>query len=346
MSQVVKAFSREKYQATHPVEPQHAGMRLDQFVKIHFPSFSREVLKNKISKGEIFLTERLSQKPSTKIKHGESVCIIIHQTVHEDEWWRGQKLILDSDPEVLHETEDFLVINKPPFMAVHPTGRHIFNCATVYFEQEKKMKVFSIHRLDRETSGVMLLGKNVASTQKLTQLFEHSQIKKCYFLIGEKKDQVFPDFPLLAQERLGREPDDTVQEAAIDRLLTQCYPPKTAFGKKAVTRFELIERNDNFLTAFAYPQTGRQHQIRAHAAHHGFSLLGDKLYGHGPELFLRYKDGLSDENDYDLLQIPRQALHAYSIAFTLDEKDYEFKAPLPQDLKDWLEKKQFKKTQF
>jgi hypothetical protein len=118
----------------------------------------------------------------------------------------------------------------------------------------------------------------------------------------------------------------------------EVLPENSSQGKSALTDFELIFENENYLLLLAFPHTGRQHQIRAHAAHHGFPLLGDKIYHGGVPLFKRYKDNLTTEEDYLLMQIPRQALHACAIYLPYPDpiNPQSFLAPLPDDLTEWI----------
>jgi 23S rRNA pseudouridine1911/1915/1917 synthase len=186
--EIYKKFTTEKYEVIHLVEEEQDGLRLDQFLMQYLQSFSRQDIKKKIKAGDIRIQDRpYPHKPSVKVYHGEKVQIITLRGTLEDEYWRGEKLSLELDPVIIKEDDDLIVISKPPYMTTHPTGKHLFNCATVYFETKYNHTIHSIHRLDRETSGVQLLGKNPKSAQRFTDLFEKDEVKKCYFLIGHKE---------------------------------------------------------------------------------------------------------------------------------------------------------------
>ena len=181
-----KKFSIESYQATHPVLPEHDGMRLDTFVMQYMTSLSRQFLKTKISKGEINIKNREGvQKPSTKVRSGDRIEIITYNPgVLEDELWRGNPIKLEEWPETIFEDENIIVCSKPAFMITHPAGKHLFYCATVYYESIHKNTIHSIHRLDRETSGLLLLGKNSSISNQIANQFEAGLVKKCYLLIS------------------------------------------------------------------------------------------------------------------------------------------------------------------
>lgn len=342
MSEIEKSFSTEKYVVTHPVAIEQDGWRLDQFVMKCMPTLSRQYLKKKIDKGEVVISGRKSpHKPSVKVHYGERITITTHNDGQiEDELWRGKPLPRDQKPGVVFEDEELIVINKPPFMITHPAGKNLFYCATVFFETMYKKTIHSIHRIDRETSGLLLLGKNPKVSQRMALLFEEDKVRKCYFFIAHKKPGA-KTFPFTAKERMDRE------EGKIPSQMMSVWPEESEFGKESETHFELILEKDDYVLAMAFPLTGRQHQIRVHAAFHGYPLLGEKLYNGDPGVFMRFKDGDATDEDHDLLQIPRHALHATALKLTYpkDKMTY-FIAPLPEDLAVWVEEKlDLKRTQ-
>jgi 23S rRNA pseudouridine1911/1915/1917 synthase len=327
MSQIKKTFGTDMYEVVYPVSLEEDGLRLDQFLSRYFESFSRQNIKKKIVSGDVKISNRpYPHKPSVKVYNGENIKIITKKANLEDEYWNGEKLELQ-EPTVIFEDDDIMVINKPPYMATHPTGKHLFNCATVYYGNILKQKMHSIHRLDRETSGCLILGKNPSATQDVTSLFELNKVKKCYFLIAHKK--MMNEFPFTADENLGQKDD------YIPRLFVHCFEKNSEDGKVAETKFELIQDLGEYIIVLAFPKTGRQHQIRSHAAHHGFPLLGDKLYNGDPNVFRRFKDLIATKDDHELMQISRHALHAVGISFPYKGIG-PVTAPIPNDLSDWL----------
>lgn len=335
MLELKKKFSPEKYEAQLLVEAEENTFRLDQFVALFLESFSRQNIKKKIARGEVQIKDRpFPHKASVKVYEGEVVTIFTPRGELEDEYWNGKKLELQFDPEVIFENDDLVAISKPAYMVTHPTGQHLFNCATVYFEHKYQKTVHSIHRLDRETSGVLLLGKNPAAAQRITSLFENDVVKKCYFFMAHKKKDDY-QFPIMANERLGQEND------YIPRLFVHCYPEKSKNGKYAQTKLVELFQNDDYLLGLALPKTGRQHQIRAHAAFHALPLVGDKLYNGDPRIFMRFKDGVATKEDHDLMDLHRHALHATALKLNWPNQDNPtlFRAPIPQDFKKWIQKR-------
>jgi RluA family pseudouridine synthase len=326
-----KSFTSKRYLVSHPVRPEDEGLRLDSFVHLHMPTLSREFLKQKIIQGDVSISGRTSpHKPSVKVHAGEEVSIVTYFSPFlEDEHWYGKPIELIENPVTIFEDEDLIVCMKPPFMITHPAGKHLFYCATVFYGSLLNKVMHSIHRLDRETSGLLLLGKNPQVSQKISSQFEHDQVRKCYFLIAKKTPQSKP-FPFTAHESMDRD------ETKIPRGKMWVNP----HGKEAETHFELLKDLGDYVLVLAFPMTGRQHQIRLHAAHHGYPLLGDKMYGEDSGIFIRFKDGNPTVNDHEYLEIPRQALHALAIKLNYPEEVKKvFRAPLPKDLNDWLQKK-------
>ena len=335
MLELKKKFSPEKYEVKLLVEAQEDAYRLDQFVGLFLESFSRQNVKKKIARGEVRIDGRpYPHKASVKVYEGEHVNIFTPRGDLEDEFWNGKKLELQFEPEIIFENDDLVAISKPAYMVTHPTGQHLFNCATVYFENKYQKTMHSIHRIDRETSGILLLGKNPPAAQKVTALFENDEVSKCYFFMAHNNNQGLT-FPFVANERMGQEDD------YIPRLFVHCYPENDSRGKHAQTRFAKIFANEKYFLGLAFPKTGRQHQIRAHAAFHGLPLVGDKLYNGNPQIFMRFKDGIATQEDHDLMDLPRHALHATGLKMNWPSKNDPtlFRAPIPQDFKNWIQMK-------
>ncbi len=334
MNDIEKTFTTEKYIVSHKVLDEQDGWRLDQFVMKCMPTLSREFLKKKIEKGEVEISGRkLPHKASVKVHAGERITITTHNDgIIEEEYWYGEIVPKSQKPTIIFEDQGLLAINKPPYMITHPAGKNLFYCATVYFETIYKKTIHSIHRLDRETSGMLLLAKNPSTAQQVASLFEEDQVRKCYFLIAHKKLGATP-FPFTAKERLGR------KEKAIPEAMMFAFPKNSSEGKESETHFECLLEKNGYVLALAFPLTGRQHQIRVHAATHGYPLLGDKLYNGDPEVFMRFKDHAATDADHELMEIPRQALHAAALKLEYKGKITHFIAPLPKDLVSWMELK-------
>lgn len=364
MSKISKSFNSDKFVASYSVETEHEGLRLDKFMQSYLGTLSRQFIKSKIKKSEITISGRITpHKSSTKVHRGETVTMVTHprKELDEPEIWDTDLVPMDETPSIIFEDEKILVVSKPPFMVTHPTGRRLFHCVTVYYETIYQKTIHSIHRLDRETSGVLILGKSPQGAQELTSCFENGLVQKCYFLIAHKKKNMNGDeigseengigeglkpsrtyqFPFTANERLSI-PSQYDKETGT-RIFVKSYPVDDHLnGKSAQTHFDLIMEVEDYLLLVAYPKTGRQHQIRVHASAHEFPLVGDKLYNGDVSVFIRFKDGNPTAEDFETLQMPRHALHAYAINFpyagSLGEKtNRTFFTKIPKDLNWWLQ---------
>ena len=340
MSVIDKKFSSDLYQITWKVEETNHGLRLDQFLMTFLETWSREQIKKKIKSGSILIHSRPGvHRPNTKVNHGDKVTMTTKREdllEIEDEFWMGERIELEWEPETLYEDDDLLVCAKPAFMSTHPTGRHLFHCATVHYETIYDHPVHSIHRLDRETSGVLLLAKNPTAAKELTANFENDRVQKCYLFMAKNKispEEIGQDFEV--RLRLGPEGE------GLKRVVIKSYPENSKQGKSARTKFIILKSfktisDETYTIGLAFPQTGRQHQIRVHAAESGIPLVGDKLYLGDYPLFQRFKDRIEKTEDYQLMEMPRHALHAMALKFPYQKEDKIFSAPLPKDFKDWI----------
>ena len=331
MTVLDKKFLEDAFHATYHVDLKHQGMRFDQFLLTHMKGHSREQIKKKIANGEIVITNRESaMRPSSKLHYGDEIQIVIHKENHEDEFWRGEKIQLQNTFETVYEDEDIIVINKPPFMATHPTGRHMFYCATVLLEQKFGKTIHSCHRIDRETSGILVMGKNSKAAMEVSTAFENDLVRKVYFWISKHKRNRLLEDSFWARERLGG------NETGLKKVITKHFPEDSNEGKEAETFYRVLGSNAKYSYGLAFPRTGRTHQIRVHAMVKGYPLLGDKLYLGGYEMFQRYKDNLTSTEDHDAMEIARHALHAIALNIPYQGTRKILQAGLPLDFLDWF----------
>jgi len=239
--------------------------------------------------------------------------------------------------QIVAETDDYLVVDKPPFLLIHPSkpdGTPTLWAALrelLAFELVNGGQVSIVNRLDRETSGLVLIAKNREAARRFGKAMERQQIKKEYLAIVHgwpEWETTIVDAPLARQGEFGA--------SAI--WLKQAIHERGAFAQtefRAESRFvrENEEREDRFSIVRAIPRTGRTHQIRVHLTHLGHSIVGDKIYGPNEELYLQFiETGWTDSLARHLL-LPRHALHSARI-YIQDEFDWQ--SPLPEDLNSWL----------
>ena len=219
--------------------------------------------------------------------------------------------------QVIHEETDLLVINKPAGLVCHPTKGDAYSSlisrARLYVGASGVPQL--INRLDRETSGVVLVAKNANASRELRRIWELREVEKVYRAIvhGHVRDQHGRiDAPL------GR--DESSRIAIKDRVRSDGAPSQTEFS--VVCRFSRAERDFTLLEV--RPFTGRKHQIRIHLSHAGHSIVGDKLYGRDENIYLDFvKYRLTDEQRKELI-LPNHALHAQFLRFTWREQERIF----------------------
>ena len=236
---------------------------------------------------------------------------------------------------VVAETDDYLVVNKPPFLLIHPSkpdGTPTLWAALrelLAFELVNGGQVSIVNRLDRETSGLVLIAKNAATARRFGLAMERRLIEKEYLAIVHgwpKWETTTVDAPLARQGEHG--PSAIWLKQAIHET-----------GVPAVTEFQVerrfvrrVKTEDRFAIVRSVPRTGRTHQIRVHLAHLGHAIVGDKIYGANEQLYLRFiETGWTDELARKLL-LPRHALHSSRLRIG---RELDWQSPLPEDLANW-----------
>ena len=244
------------------------------------------------------------------------------------------------DVTVLYEDDDLLAVNKPPNLPCHPAGRYFHH--TLWAVLKTRFGVEQpalINRLDRETSGLTLVAKNAAAATQLAAEFSSRRVEKKYLVLVEgafparleARGLLVPDtdspvrkkLKFVAAEDVPAEPTKQWAETVFQGLET--LTPVFSKPWKSAGPISLVE---------ATPLTGRLHQLRATLHALGFPIVGDKLYGHNPALFIRFcQDELSDD-DRSLLRMDRQALHASKLRIQHPRTGHmlELEAPLPADM--------------
>jgi len=240
------------------------------------------------------------------------------------------------DFKIIDETDEYIVVDKPPLLLVHPTKP---NDATTLWAELRQLLAFEIasggqvsivNRLDRETSGIVLVAKTTTAAREFGLLMQSRRVTKEYHAIvwgWPDWETKTVDAPIIRQG-----------EIATSRIyLKQTIDPR---GAEAVTKFHVVKcfqkqtpNGEAFSLLRAHPLTGRTHQIRVHLASLGHPIVGDKIYGPDENLYLRFiETGWTDELAHKLL-LERHALHASRLRID-DERDWS--SPLPENLRDWL----------
>jgi len=238
------------------------------------------------------------------------------------------------DPEelpswILLEDEDFLVIDKPGWLVCHPSKDGPWSSLVgACREHCGKEQLHLVSRLDRETSGVVLFAKNKAAGRFAQKAVQAKLACRTYLTVLEGETSE----PLLADGWLGNDPDSPV-------FVKQRVTKRSAKAKRSVTRFEPLCALGGFTLALARPQSGRKHQIRAHAQWLGFPMVGDKLYGRDETLYLEFVEQGWTSRLEETLLMKRQALHAATFVLESEGRRLAFVAPLPPDMKSFCHKR-------
>lgn len=322
------------YLVTWTVEPGEIGMRLDLFLKEKYRKLSREYLQKGIREGKITLNHQQS-KPNKVLRKGDKVFVLSS---------RGAEPEVNFNYTILYEDDALLVVEKPGNLPVHPSGRYFFHTLLSQLrlengnEVDQKKEFYIVHRIDRETSGVLVIAKTSAAAASFVAQFEKRQIEKDYLAIvkGEvKEDSFVVDAPLARDPRAEIRLKMNVVE--MDSFGDPLYIPKSEV-MAARTAFEVVERLEGFTVLRCMPHTGRQHQIRVHLWHLGFPIAGDKLYGPDSSVFLRSMQELVELPVGHGLTLKRHALHAHRLGFThpVTGEKMQFVSKFPPELESLL----------
>ncbi|MCM2277463.1 MAG: RluA family pseudouridine synthase [Oligoflexia bacterium] len=330
--------SEDEYLVTHYVDRGETGTRLDAFLKSRYRKRSREAIKRAIDSGAITVSRNQSPhltagklKPSFQLIEGDEVLVLSERKPEPEVCF---------DYRVIHEDDAILVIDKPSNLPVHPAGRYFFNTLLVHLRTQghrnplkAEREFFLVHRIDKETSGILVLAKNREVANHLTRQFAERSTEKTYLAIAR-----------------GETPAEFTLDLAMRKSTTSIIDVKMAIapesdgGQSALTRFKRLSvhptRHGIFSLVECYPKTGRQHQIRLHLEAAGHPIVGDKLYGMPEEEAVGFYERrhLSPEAQARLI-LPRHALHAAGISFIHPATNLpaRFTSPLPQDLHDFLQ---------
>lgn len=319
-------FARRSKLKTWCTEVRTKGIRLDFYLSRTNLPWSRSRIKKKINNHEILVNGKIS-KPSYKVKKGDII-----QTTYSP----PQPLRIEPEPiplSIIYEDDDIIVINKQAGIVVHPAKGHpngtLVN-ALLYHCQELANgfgldRPGVVHRLDGDTTGVIIFAKSERAHSKLAIQFQEREVAKIYLA-------VVWGIPPIKEGKinapLGRNP--------IKRKLMAVTPLKS---KVSLTRFEVLHSYPFASFLKVMPETGRTHQIRVHLSHFGYPIIGDPQYGGRDQKILR-KVGLEYREEFNKIMqiINRQALHAASLEITHPVKNKRmcFKAPLYSDMESLL----------
>ncbi|MDA1076574.1 MAG: 23S rRNA pseudouridine(1911/1915/1917) synthase RluD [Proteobacteria bacterium] len=295
------------------IPPHLAGLRVDQAAAELFDEFSRAVLSGWIREGNLTLDGR-TVKPKTRVSGGEALAIDA-RIDDSANWHEPQKVAF----EVVFEDGEILVINKPAGVVVHPGAGNpdhtLVNGLLAHRPGLSSLpRAGIVHRLDKDTSGLMVVVATVAAHKKLVSALAAHRVRRRYVALVEGRLISGRDI----DEPIGRHPQHRTRQAVVEG------------GRPARTQMRIIDRYRLHTQVAAELETGRTHQIRVHMAHIGHPLIGDRQYGARG----RPPAGAEEVLRRALSEFPRQALHAQQLEFDHpgSGEPVSFTAPMPADL--------------
>ncbi|MAK06456.1 MAG: RNA pseudouridine synthase [Marinoscillum sp.] len=324
-------MAREKEVVMFVVDRNQDLIRIDKFLFDKMPNVTRNKIKDGIKSGKV-LVNKGPIKPSYKVKPLDKVEVSLDREKRADEI-KPENIELD----ILHEDEDILIVNKKAGMVVHPAHENwdgtLVNALIYHLKGLPEMRGNEgrpglVHRIDKDTSGLLVIAKNEKSMASLADQFFNHTIKRKYQAIvwgvPENNEGTI---------------DVNLRRSIKDRRVVEGFANNT-LGKKAITHYKLIEKIHYISLIECELETGRTHQIRAHMKHIGHPIFCDKVYG-GKLIvkgnrFTNYKRFV--ENSFRIIE--RQALHAKSLGFIhpSTNKEVYFESKLPEDMSFLLDK--------
>ncbi|MDX5685958.1 RluA family pseudouridine synthase [Clostridioides difficile] len=261
---------------------------------------------SKMKREKSVLVNGVYKKQSLKVYSGDLIEVKIDE---EKANFEPQDLNL----QIIYDDFDIIMVNKPPFMVVHPTKSHydktIANGISYYIDNQKEnVKIRFVNRLDMNTSGLVIVAKNAYAHHTLSTAMSENKVEKKYITVV---DGIIKENEGTIDEPIYRPTEDSIKRIIDER------------GQSSVTHYKVIERLENATVLEVSLETGRTHQIRVHMAHIGHGIIGDELYGYVDEELIN-----------------RQALHAYKLEFEQPrtKEKLKFKADIPEDMKELISK--------
>ena len=279
-----------------------SGIRLDRFISTRYPEYSRSYLQKLINEGHVTVNGKTT-KPGIKLIINDRVEVYIPPLA-------SSSLLPEAIPvKIVYEDDDLLVVDKPAGLTTHPspgqTSHTLVNALLSYYpklaEMGDSLRPGIVHRLDKDTSGLIIIAKNISTQLKLVNQFKNRSVHKTYLTLV--KGHLTPETGII-EAPIGRDPADRKKMAVVTD------------GRPARSEYRIVKYLKGYTLVEVKPETGRTHQIRVHLAAIGYPIAGDRVYG------------------VKMLFLKRQFLHAHRLAFNLpaNDKRVEFKSELPEDL--------------
>lgn len=303
----------QQIQLISTIDNSQLGQRLDQALSELFPEYSRSRIKEWILAERVKVDGKIANKPKEKVFGGEAV--EIDAIIEEESTFTAQPIELD----IVYEDDHILVINKPRNLVVHPGAGNpdgtILNALLYRYPQLADIpRAGIVHRLDKDTTGLMVVAKSVPAQTRLVAALQQRNVTREYEAV------------VVGTMTAGGLVDKPIGRHSTKRTHMAVHP----MGKPAITHYRVMEHFRAHTRLRLRLETGRTHQIRVHMAHIMHPLVGDPLYGGRPRL----PKGASEELVECLRGFDRQALHATMLRLThpITEEVMEWHRPIPEDM--------------
>ena len=308
---------------TQPVDSTQKGVRLDKFLASVVPDMSRSMIQRLIAEGNVSVDDDdLSLDNAFKVRMGDVYQVYIPDAVEAEP--KPENILLN----VVFEDDDLIVINKPAGVVVHPAaGAYqgtlvnalLYHCKGSLSGIGGVKRPGIVHRIDKDTSGLLVAAKNDNAHKGLSEQFSKHSVERTYFAVVYGNPN-----PVLGriETNIGRSKYDRKKMAVL-----------ASGGKTAITNYKVLENYKNEASLVQCNlETGRTHQIRVHMASIGCNLIGDQVY-------VKAKKSIFFKNDDFIKHFSRQALHAKSLGFIhpRSEKNMSFDSDLPEDMLELLQ---------
>ena len=291
------------------VDATYAGMRIDRFLRKYFETIPQSLIERSLRSGKIKLNKK---KIKSSVKLQTNDLIELHNLqikkeiiIKKAKFKPSDTIIRENEDFIIENNDDFIVLNKQAGISVQGGTKSKKNLIDIFSKSDvfKDDKPYSVHRLDKETSGVFLIAKNRPTAQQLTTLFRLRKVYKTYIAICHGEITI-------------------KDKGSIKNNLVR-YDETKKIVENAETNYEILDKNNNSTFILLKPITGRKHQLRKQLFDLGHSIIGDKKYN-------SYK---IQKNNKNLM------LHSYEIKFKMNEKKYTFRATPPEYFRNMLKSK-------
>lgn len=310
-------FDGDEVVQTFVIEKSEQNKRIDQILATKFPILSRKSWQKRINSHEVLINDRPC-RPSRIGQFDEKISF---------RFKKRKEPPVDTRFNILYEDNYLIAIDKPSKLPVHPSGTYYENTLTSLLEGRYQRKFYLVHRLDRETSGVILLAKNKQTARSMQQAFYHKRVLKYYLVAVEG---------LVSTSFSARGYIDKDEKSTVKKKKAFSIKPVSDKSQTTSTFFRPVQFSPDYDLSLlmARLHTGRLHQIRATLCSLGLPVVGDKIYGIDETLFLRFIADALSEDDHKRMRIDRSALHCMHLKLRHPESKKLMKiySKIPEDI--------------